>query len=72
MKLIKYMIKLMKLMAIAILQPMHPSTSQFYLSCVGIVVEAYSPLTKSIKLNDPKLVAIAAKYDVTTAQVVIL
>lgn len=37
----------------------------------GIVVEAYSPLTKSIKLNDPKLVAIAAKYDVTTAQILI-
>lgn len=29
----------------------------------SIVVEAYSPLTKGTKLNDPKLVAIAKKWD---------
>ena len=28
----------------------------------GIVVEAYSPLTKGARLNDPKLIAIADKY----------
>lgn len=28
----------------------------------GIVIEAYSPLTKGARLNDPKLVAIAKKY----------
>jgi diketogulonate reductase-like aldo/keto reductase len=28
----------------------------------GIVVEAYSPLTKGVRLNDPKLVAVAKKY----------
>ena len=28
----------------------------------GIIVEAYSPLTKGQKLNDPKLVKIAEKY----------
>jgi diketogulonate reductase-like aldo/keto reductase len=32
--------------------------------CVGegIVIEAYSPLTKGTRLNDPKLVAVAKKY----------
>jgi len=34
----------------------------------GIVVEAYSPLTKGAKLNDPKLVAIAKKYSQTGSQ----
>ncbi len=28
----------------------------------GIVIEAYSPLTKGTRLNDPKLVAVARKY----------
>jgi methylglyoxal/glyoxal reductase len=28
----------------------------------GIVIEAYSPLTKGARLNDPKLVAVAKKY----------
>lgn len=37
----------------------------------GIAVEAYSPLTKGQKLNDPKLVTIARRYDRTTAQVLI-
>jgi diketogulonate reductase-like aldo/keto reductase len=37
----------------------------------GIALEAYSPLTKGQKLNDPKLVAIAQKYGKTTAQVLI-
>lgn len=37
----------------------------------GIVVEAYSPLTKARKLNDPPLVAIAAEHDRTPAQILI-
>lgn len=37
----------------------------------GIVVEAYSPLTKGEKLGDPPLVEIAAKYKKTTAQLLI-
>ncbi len=28
----------------------------------GIVIEAYSPLTKGVRLKDPKLVAVARKY----------
>jgi diketogulonate reductase-like aldo/keto reductase len=28
----------------------------------GIIIEAYSPLTKGARLNDPKLVAVAKKY----------
>jgi diketogulonate reductase-like aldo/keto reductase len=31
----------------------------------GIVIEAYSPLTKGAKLNDPKLIAVAKKYSTT-------
>ena len=37
----------------------------------GIVIEAYSPLTKGKKLNDPRLVDLAAKYGKTTAQLLI-
>lgn len=37
----------------------------------GIVIEAYSPLTKGKKLGDPRLVEIAAKYGKTTAQLLI-
>ena len=37
----------------------------------GIQLEAYSPLTKAQKLNDPKLVAVAQKYDKTPAQILI-
>jgi len=38
--------------------------------CVGrnIVLEAYSPLTKGERLNDPKLVAVAKKYSTAGAQ----
>ncbi len=36
-----------------------------------IQLEAYSPLTKGHKLNDPKLAAIAKKYSKTTAQILI-
>jgi len=37
----------------------------------GIQVEAYSPLTKGLKLKDPKLVRIAQKYAKSTAQVLV-
>lgn len=37
----------------------------------GILIEAYSPLTRGRKLDDPRLVVIAAKYDKTPAQVLI-
>mmetsp|Transcript_25464 Transcript_25464/g.35082 ORF Transcript_25464/g.35082 Transcript_25464/m.35082 type:complete len:280 (-) Transcript_25464:113-952(-) len=37
----------------------------------GIVMEAYSPLTKGEKLSDPKLVKLAKKYDKSTAQMLI-
>ncbi|KPL20872.1 MAG: glyoxal reductase [Bacteroides sp. SM1_62] len=37
----------------------------------GIVIEAYSPLTKGKKLKDPRLVEIAVKYGKTTAQLLI-
>jgi diketogulonate reductase-like aldo/keto reductase len=37
----------------------------------NILVEAYSPLTKARKLNDPKLVEIADKYSKTSAQLLI-
>ena len=33
----------------------------------GIVVEAYSPLTKGTRLSDPKLVAVAKKYSTSRA-----
>lgn len=37
----------------------------------GILVEAYCPLVRNQKANDPMLNEIAAKYDKTTAQVLI-
>ncbi len=36
-----------------------------------IKIESYSPLTRGIKLMDPKLVEIAAKYNKTTAQILL-
>ncbi|MBN1373462.1 MAG: aldo/keto reductase [Anaerolineaceae bacterium] len=40
-----------------------------YCQSKGIVVEAYSPLARSRKLGDPRLVAVAEKYGKSTAQV---
>ncbi|GIJ85753.1 hypothetical protein Asppvi_004617 [Aspergillus pseudoviridinutans] len=37
----------------------------------GIVVEAYSPLVRNYKANDPTLVGVAKKYERTTAQILI-
>ncbi|MFX0052469.1 MAG: aldo/keto reductase [Candidatus Hodarchaeota archaeon] len=37
----------------------------------NIIIEAYSPLTRGSKLNDPKLREIAEKYNKTTAQLLI-
>ena len=41
--------------------------------CMGhdIAVEAYSPLTKGRKLDDPNLIRLAEKYNHTTAQILI-
>jgi diketogulonate reductase-like aldo/keto reductase len=36
-----------------------------------IIIEAYSPLTRGKKLEDPKLKKIAEKYDKTTAQILV-
>ena len=37
----------------------------------GIQLEAYSPLTRGLKLGDPKLVSMARKYYKNTAQILI-
>lgn len=37
----------------------------------GIVLQAYSPLVRGEKLNDPNLVEIAAKYHKTPAQIIL-
>ncbi|KAL1878929.1 hypothetical protein Plec18167_004224 [Paecilomyces lecythidis] len=37
----------------------------------GIVVEAYSPLVRNYKANDPTLVELAQKYGKTTAQILV-
>ena len=37
----------------------------------NIVLEAYSPLTKGLRLGDPRLVQLAAKYNKTPAQILI-
>jgi diketogulonate reductase-like aldo/keto reductase len=42
-----------------------------YCQSRGIVVEAYSPLARSRKLDDPRLVGVANKYGKTPAQVAI-
>lgn len=42
-----------------------------YCRANNIVIEAYSPLTKGQKLNDPKLLTIAQKYNKSTAQLLI-
>lgn len=42
-----------------------------YCDAHGIVVEAYSPLTRAQKLKDPPLVALAHQYGKTTAQILI-
>ena len=40
-----------------------------YCQSEGIVVEAYSPLTRGKKLNHPDLTSLAKKYDKSTAQI---
>jgi len=42
-----------------------------YCESKGIRLEAYSPLTKGTKLKDPKLLAVATKYGVSTAQLLV-
>jgi diketogulonate reductase-like aldo/keto reductase len=54
---------------------MHPWCQQKeldeYCKKEGIVVEAYSPLVRNNKADDPTLNGIAKSHDVTTAQVLI-
>ncbi len=42
-----------------------------FCSSHGIQLEAYSPLTRGLKLKDPRLVSIARKYHKSTAQILI-
>ncbi|MFX1575209.1 MAG: aldo/keto reductase [Promethearchaeota archaeon] len=42
-----------------------------FLKSKNIELEAYSPLTKGYKLNDPKLLEIASKYSKTSAQILL-
>ncbi|HEX8441820.1 aldo/keto reductase [Archangium sp.] len=44
---------------------------QRYCAGKGIVVEAYSPLTKGMRLGDPRVVEVARKYGKSPAQVLI-
>jgi diketogulonate reductase-like aldo/keto reductase len=44
---------------------------QEYCEGKGIKIEAWSPLTSTVKLRDPKLVTIAAKYGRSPAQILI-
>jgi diketogulonate reductase-like aldo/keto reductase len=37
----------------------------------GVQLEAYSPLTRGVKLNDPRLISVARKYSKSTAQILI-
>lgn len=37
----------------------------------GIVIQAYSPLTRAVRLGDPRLARIAARYGKTSAQILI-
>jgi len=54
---------------------LHPYLSRdecvAYCEQEGIVVEAYSPLTKGQKLKDPLLVKMAERYSKSTAQLLI-
>ena len=56
---------------------MNPYIYQHFLDVVkmcrkeGVVVEAYSPLTKAQRLKDPRLIKIAEKYHKSAAQILI-
>ncbi|ODV61057.1 aldo/keto reductase family protein [Ascoidea rubescens DSM 1968] len=42
-----------------------------YCKSKQIVVEAYSPLTRGLRVNDPELIQLAKKYNVSTAQILL-
>jgi len=44
---------------------------QDYCEARGIRIEAWAPLTRGLKLNDPRLVEVARRYEKTPAQVLI-
>ena len=56
-------------------QQLHPwcqqKTIDRYCKGHGIVVEAYSPLVRNYKANEPTLVGLANKYGKTTTQILI-
>ena len=47
----------------------NPSSLKRMCLDMGIVVEGYSPLAKGCKMNDPRLVQMAQKYNASVAQV---
>lgn len=49
----------------------HSSQMQQYCQARGIVIQAYSPLTRARRLDDPALTAIAANYGKSPAQLLI-
>lgn len=44
---------------------------QNYCESKGIALESYSPLTKGYRLNEPRLIEIARRYDKSTSQILI-
>jgi diketogulonate reductase-like aldo/keto reductase len=50
---------------------LYQQSLQRYCADKGIVVEAYSPLTKGTRLGDPRVVEVARKYGKSPAQVLI-
>jgi diketogulonate reductase-like aldo/keto reductase len=50
---------------------LYQQSLQRYCADKGIVVEAYSPLTKGMRLGDPRVVEVARKYGKSPAQVLI-
>ncbi|ODV81141.1 Aldo/keto reductase [Suhomyces tanzawaensis NRRL Y-17324] len=42
-----------------------------YLKSKNILVEAYSPLTQGVKLNDPELLGLAAKHNINKAEMLL-
>ncbi|PTL79277.1 aldo/keto reductase [Vitiosangium sp. GDMCC 1.1324] len=50
---------------------LHQPSLLRYCASKGIAVEAYSPLTKGLRLGDPRVVEIARKYGKSPAQVLI-
>ncbi len=50
---------------------LHPREVTEFCQQRGIIVEAYSPLARGMRMNDPNLVATAQKYGKTSAQIML-